>query len=176
MIKFLDLQKINAQYADQLKQAASDVIDSGWFLMGGKLTSFENKLANYVGASHAIGVANGLDALRLILKAYIDLGVMAEGDEVIVPANTYIASLLAISDNHLKPVLVEPNIASFNLDIDLIEKSITPKTKAIMVVHLYGQVCWSQDLEALAKKYNLKIIEIMPKRLAPNGTESKPGI
>ncbi|WP_298222702.1 DegT/DnrJ/EryC1/StrS family aminotransferase [Flavobacterium sp.] len=159
MIKFLDLQKINAQYADELKKAASEVIDSGWFLMGGKLTSFENKLANYVGASHVIGVANGLDALRLILKAYIDLGVMSAGDEVIVPANTYIASLLAISDNHLKPVLVEPNSASYNLDIDLIEKSITPKTKAIMVVHLYGQVCWSKDLEVLAKKHNLKIIE-----------------
>ncbi len=159
MIKFLDLQKINEQYADELKQAAAEVIDSGWFLMGGKLTSFENKLANYVGASHAIGVANGLDALRLILKAYIDLGFMAPGDEVIVPANTYIASLLAISDNHLKPVLVEPNTTSFNIDIDLIEKHITPKTKAIMVVHLYGQVCWSNDLEALAKQYNLKIIE-----------------
>jgi dTDP-4-amino-4,6-dideoxygalactose transaminase len=159
MIKFLDLQKINAQYADELKQAAAEVIDSGWFLMGGKLTAFENKLADYIGASHAIGVANGLDALRLILKAYIDLGVMKQGDEVIVPANTYIASLLAISDNHLKPILVEPKASSFNLDIDLIEKHITPKTKAIMVVHLYGQVCWSKDLEALAKKYNLKIIE-----------------
>lgn len=159
MIKFLDLQKINAQYADELKQIAADVIDSGWFLMGSKLSSFENKLADYVGAAHAIGVANGLDALRLILKAYIDLGFMNEGDEVIVPANTYIASLLAISDNHLKPVLVEPNKSSYNLDIDLIEQHITPKTKAIMVVHLYGQVCWSNELTALAKKYNLKIIE-----------------
>ena len=159
MIKFLDLQKINAQYADELKQAAADVIDSGWFLMGSQLSSFENKLANYVGAAHAIGVANGLDALRLILKAYIDMGIMTEGDEVIVPANTYIASLLAISDNHLKPVLVEPNSNSYNLDIDLIEQHITPKTKAIMVVHLYGQVCWSNELSALAKKHNLKIIE-----------------
>ena len=157
-ITFLDLQKINAQYAAELKQAASDVIDSGWFLMGNKLTSFENKLAEYIGAAHAIGVANGLDALRLILKAYMDMGIMAQGDEVIVPANTYIASLLAISDNRLKPVLLEPD-ASFNLDIHLIEKHITPKTKAIMVVHLYGQVCWSEDLAALAKKYNLKIIE-----------------
>jgi len=159
MIKFLDLQKINAQYADELKKAASDVIDSGWFLMGERLSSFENKLANYVGATHAIGVANGLDALRLILKAYIDLNVMQEGDEVIVPANTYIASVLAITDNRLKPILVEPNAASFNLDIDLIESHITEKTKAIMVVHLYGQVCWNDKLSALAKKYNLKIIE-----------------
>jgi dTDP-4-amino-4,6-dideoxygalactose transaminase len=158
MIKFLDLQKINAQYADELKQAAADVIDSGWFLMGEKLAGFEKKLASYVGAKYAIGVANGLDALRLILNAYIELGVMKEGDEVIVPANTYIASLLAISDNKLKPVLVEPD-KSFNIDIDLIEKHITNKTKAIMVVHLYGQVCWSESLTALAKKYNLKIIE-----------------
>ncbi|NHM06458.1 DegT/DnrJ/EryC1/StrS family aminotransferase [Flavobacterium sp. CYK-4] len=159
MIKFLDLQKINALHAKELKEAAAQVIDSGWFLMGNQLNSFEEKLAKYIGASHAIGVANGLDALRLILKAYIDLGVMAAGDEVIVPANTYIASLLAISDNQLKPVLVEPSIHSYNLDIDLIEKSITAKTKAIMVVHLYGQVCWSDDLQTLAKKYSLKIIE-----------------
>ena len=140
-IKFLDLQKINAQYAAELKQVAADVIDSGWFLMGGQLTKFETELAHFNGVKHAIGVANGLDALRLILKAYIELGVMQEGDEVIVPANTYIASLLAISDNRLVPVLVEPSDTSFNLDIDLIEKSITPKTKAIMVVHLYGQIC-----------------------------------
>jgi dTDP-4-amino-4,6-dideoxygalactose transaminase len=159
MIKFLDLQQINAQHAAELKKVASEVIDSGWFLMGERLSSFEQKLANYTGANHAIGVANGLDALRLILKAYIELGVMQEGDEVIVPANTYIASILAISDNRLKPVLVEPKNAHLNLDIDLIEKHITQKTKAIMVVHLYGQVCWSESLEALAKKYNLKIIE-----------------
>ena len=158
-IKFLDLQKINAQYAAELKQVAADVIDSGWFLMGGHLTKFETELAHFNGVKHAIGVANGLDALRLILKAYIELGVMQEGDEVIVPANTYIASLLAISDNRLVPVLVEPSDTSFNLDIDLIEKSITPKTKAIMVVHLYGQICWSEKLETLANKYDLKIIE-----------------
>lgn len=159
MIKFLDLQKINAQYAAELKQAASDVIDSGWFLMGEKLSNFEKEMSQYIGATHAIGVANGLDALRLILNAYIELGVMSEGDEVIVPANTYIASLLAISDNNLFPVLVEPNNKSFNLDLDLIEKHITSKTKAIMVVHLYGQVCWNEGLVALAKKHNLKIIE-----------------
>jgi len=159
MIKFLDLQKINAQYAAELKQVAAEVIDSGWFLMGERLNSFENKLAKYIGTSHAIGVANGLDALRLILKAYIDMGLMTAGDEVIVPANTYIASVLAISDNNLKPIFVEPKAATYNLDIDLIEKYITPKTKAIMVVHLYGQVCWNSDLATLAKKYNLKIIE-----------------
>lgn len=158
-IKFLDLQKINAQYAAQLKQVAADVIDSGWFLMGKQLDNFETNLAEFNGVKHAIGVANGLDALRLILKAYIDLGVMKEGDEVIVPANTYIASLLAISDNKLVPVLVEPNQKTFNIDFDLIERSITSKTKAIMIVHLYGQVCWDEKLEILAKKHNLKIIE-----------------
>lgn len=159
MVKFLDLQKINAQYADELKQVAAEVIDSGWFLTGDHVAKFEKRLAQYLNCKHTIGVANGLDALRLILKAYIDIGIMKIGDEVVVPANTYIASVLAITDNHLKPVLVEPNSESFNLDIDLIEQAITEKTKAIMVVHLYGQVCWSKPLEALAKKYNLKIIE-----------------
>jgi len=158
-IKFLDLQKINAQYAAELKQVAADVIDSGWFLMGKQLEKFEANLAEFIGVNHAIGVANGLDALRLILKAYMDMGVMAEGDEVIVPANTYIASLLAISDNRLVPVLVEPDSKNFNLDIDLIEQHITSKTKAIMVVHLYGQVCWHEKLVALARKHHLKIIE-----------------
>lgn len=159
MIKFLDLQKINAQYAAELKEAAARVIDSGWYLLGNEVKNFETNLAAYVGVKHAIGVANGLDALRLILKAYIEMGVMTEGDEVIVPANTYIASVLAISDNQLKPVMVEPDINTYNLDIALIEKHITARTKAIMVVHLYGQVCWSEELEVLAKKYNLKIIE-----------------
>jgi len=159
MIKFLDLQKINAQYAAELKQAASEVIDSGWYLLGERVRQFETKLANYIGVKHAVGVANGLDALRLILKAYIEMGVMQEGDEVIVPANTYIATILAITDNRLKPVLVEPDINSCNLDLDLIEEKITERTKAIMVVHLYGQVCWGTKLEELAKKYNIKIIE-----------------
>jgi dTDP-4-amino-4,6-dideoxygalactose transaminase len=159
MIKFLDLQKINAQYASELKEAASRVIDSGWYLLGNEVKNFEKHLAEYVGVKHAIGVANGLDALRLILKAYIEMGIMNEGDEVIVPANTYIASILAISDNRLVPVLVEPDIDTYNLNISLIEKHITARTKAIMVVHLYGQVCWNEELEALAKKYKLKIIE-----------------
>lgn len=158
-IKFLDLQKINAQYAAELKQAAAQVIDSGWFLTGERVASFEKNLAQFNNSKHIIGVANGLDALRLILKAYIDMGIMQEGDEVIVPANTYIASLLAISDNRLVPVLVEPNLQSYNLDIDLIQQAITPKTKAIMVVHLYGQVCWNDKLVEIAKSYNLKIIE-----------------
>jgi dTDP-4-amino-4,6-dideoxygalactose transaminase len=159
MIKFLDLKRINAQYADELKNAASELIDSGWYLLGEKVKQFETNLAIYLGVKHAIGVANGLDALRLILKAYIEMGVMKEGDEIIVPANTYIATILAITDNRLKPVLVEPDIKTYNLDISLVEQHITEKTRAIMVVHLYGQVCWSYELESIAKKHNLKIIE-----------------
>jgi dTDP-4-amino-4,6-dideoxygalactose transaminase len=129
MIKFLDLQKINAQYSEELKQLAAEVIDSGWYLLGERVRQFEENLAAYIGVKHAIGVANGLDALRLILKAYIEMGVMQEGDEVIVPANTYIASILAITDNRLKPVLVEPDINTYNLDISLIERHITPAQK-----------------------------------------------
>ncbi len=158
MVKFLDLQKINAQYKDELIEAASKVIDSGWYLLGTQVQEFEKQLANYIGVASCIAVGNGLDALRLILRAYMELGLLQEGDEVIVPANTYIASLLAISDNGLKPILVEPD-ESFNLDISKIEAAITTRTKVIMVVHLYGQVCWSEALEKLAKKYNLKIIE-----------------
>ena len=159
MIRFLDIQKINAQYAAELKEATARVIDSGWYLLGNEVNTFEASLSSYVGVKYAIGVANGLDALRLILRAYLEMGVLQEGDEVIVPANTYIATILAISDNRLKPVLVEPDINTYNLDISLIEKHITARTKAIMVVHLYGRVCWSEELEAIAKKYNLKLIE-----------------
>ncbi len=159
MVKFLDLQKINQQCATELKQAAAEVIDSGWYLMGEKLKQFENNLAEYNGVKNAIGVANGLDALRLIFKAYLEMGVMQEGDEVIVPANTYIASILAITDNRLKPVLVEPDINTYNIDFTKIEQLITSRTRAIMVVHLYGQVGWSEELQSIAKRHKLKIIE-----------------
>lgn len=159
MVKFLDLQAINQQYAADLKRVAAEVIDSGWYLLGSRVKLFESALADYIGVNQAIGVANGLDALRLILKAYIELGVMKEGDEIIVPANTYIATILAITDNRLTPVLVEPDINTYNLNISLIERQITPKTKAIMVVHLYGRICWSEELESIAKRHNLKIIE-----------------
>ena len=138
MIKFLDLQKINAQYAEEIKQVTSRVVDSGWYLQGKENECFEANYANYIGSKYCIGVANGLDALRLILRAYIEMGLMAEGDEVIVPANTYIASILAISDNRLKPVLIEPDINTFQIDDNLIEAAITSRTKAIMIVHLYG--------------------------------------
>lgn len=157
MIKFLDLKKINAQYSEELKIAASEVIDSGWFLSGDKLSLFENQLSTFTGSNYAIGVANGLDALRLILKAYIELGVMKEGDEIIVPANTYIASILAITDNKLIPILVEPDLETYNLDFNKIK--ITKRTKAIMIVHLYGKVCFSDELKSFASKNDLKIIE-----------------
>jgi len=159
MIKFLNIQKINAQYADELKQVAAEVIDSGWYLLGERVKIFEQQLAEYIRVKHAIACGNGLDALRLILKAYKELGILKDGDEIIVPANTYIATILAITDNQLKPVLVEPDINTYNLDISLIEKYINENTKAIVVVHLYGQVCWNKQLEEIAKKYNLLIIE-----------------
>lgn len=158
-VSFLDLKKINSKYSIELKRVASEVIDSGWYLLGERVNEFEENLSEYIGASYSVGVANGLDALRLILRAYIEMGVLEDGDEIIVPANTYIASILAITDNRLKPVFIEPNIETYNLDLSQVESAITAKTKAIMVVHLYGQICWSADLERLAKKHNLKIIE-----------------
>ena len=159
MLKFLDLQKINNQYKDELKQVSEEVIDSGWYLLGERCKLFEKKLAGYTDVKHVIGVANGLDALRIILRAYIELGYMQEGDEIIVPANTYIASVLAITENRLIPVFVEPSLDSYNIDIDNIENKISERTRAIMVVHLYGRVCWSEKLVSIALKYNLKIIE-----------------
>ncbi len=159
MINFLDLKKINQQYADEMKQAASEVIDSGWYLLGDRLNLFEEDLSKYIGTNHAVGVANGLDALRLILRAWMEMGYLEEGDEVIVPANTFIASVLAITDNGLKPVFCEPDISTYNLDFDRVEECITDRTGAIMVVHLYGRVCWSKKLENLADRYDLKIIE-----------------
>lgn len=159
MIKFLDLKGINDQYSEEIKNITNEVIDSGWYLLGEKVNKFENDLSRYIGAKFVIGCANGLDALRLILRAYIEMGVMQQGDEVIVPANTYIASILAITDNNLVPVLVEPNIVSYNIDIDKIEQEISNKTKAIMTVHLYGQISFNEKLKKLAKKNNLKIIE-----------------
>lgn len=159
MIKFLDLHKITQKNAFEIKEAVNRVIDSGWFLLGNEVKQFEENFAIFCGVKHCIGVANGLDALRLIFKGYIELGIMEEGDEVIVPANTYIASILAVSDNRLKPVLVEPDINTYNLDSTKIEAAITAKTKAIMLVHLYGQCAYNRQIEEIAEKYNLKIVE-----------------
>lgn len=159
MIKFLDLQKINLLHQQAIENKLLDVFRSGWYLLGNEVKSFERNLAQYIGTTHSIGVANGLDALRLIYRAYIELGIMKAGDEVIVPANTYIASILALSDNGLIPVLVEPNSDSFNIDTSKIEEAITPKTKSILIVHLQGRVVFNNELKTIAKKYNLKIVE-----------------
>jgi dTDP-4-amino-4,6-dideoxygalactose transaminase len=159
MIKFLDLQKVNMLHQEAIESRILNVFRSGWYLLGNEVKTFENNLAQYIGSKHAIGVANGLDALRLIFRAYIELGIMKKGDEVIVPANTYIASILALSDNDLVPVLVEPNPKTFNIDIDKIEAAITAKTKAVLIVHLQGRVVFSNQLKTIAEKYQLKIIE-----------------
>ncbi|WP_025145043.1 DegT/DnrJ/EryC1/StrS family aminotransferase [Pedobacter jeongneungensis] len=159
MIKFLDLYKINQRHKKDLVQAFEDVLDSGWYIMGNSLKKFESEFANYCGVKHAIGVANGLDALILVIRAYKELGLFKDGDEIIVPANTYIASILAISANQLVPVLVEPNIDTYNIAPELIEAKITDKTVAIMPVHLYGQLCDMQTICAIAKNNNLKVIE-----------------
>ena len=158
-IKFLDLKQINNTYELELSQAVLRVIDSGWYILGEEVKSFEAEYANHIGTKHCIGVANGLDALRLILRAYIEMGKINEGDEIIVPANTYIASILAISENRLKPILVEPDVKTYNIDPFLIEEKITEKTKAIMIVHLYGQNAMHQEIERIVRKYNLILIE-----------------
>lgn len=159
MIPFLDLKAINAQYRDELIAACIRVIDSGWYITGNELTQFEQDFATYCGTNHAIGVANGLDALTLTLRAWKELGKLTDGDEVIVPSNTYIASILAISANKLVPVLVEPNLATYNLCPEKTAAAITPQTKAILPVHLYGQLADMPAIMALAKQHNLLVLE-----------------
>ncbi|MBY0570284.1 MAG: DegT/DnrJ/EryC1/StrS family aminotransferase, partial [Burkholderiaceae bacterium] len=135
-VSFLDLKKINSQYRQELVTAATEVIDSGWYIQGGQLSSFEQEFATYCGVKHCIGVANGLDALILTLRAWKELGLLKDGDEVIVPANTYIASILAITENLLVPKLVEPNALTFNIDPLKVKEAITSKTRVILAVHL----------------------------------------
>ena len=159
MIKFLDLQKINLAHQQEIEEKLLQTFRSGWYLLGNEVKAFEEQLAEYTGAKHAIGVANGLDALRLILRGYIEMGVMQKGDEILVPANTYIASILAISDNDLVPVLVEPDFNTYNIDVDQIEEKITSKTKGILIVHLYGRVVFSEKLKEIAAKCQLKLVE-----------------
>lgn len=159
MINFLDLQAVNARYQRELKEACARVIDSGWYIMGNELTQFENEFAAYCGTRHAIGVANGLDALILVLRAWRELGKLQAGDEVIVQANTYIASVLAITENDLIPVLVEPDPVSYNLDPARVHAAITPKTKAILPVHLYGQLSPMPEILEIAQEHNLLVLE-----------------
>ena len=159
MVKFLDLQKITQKYSIEIHEAVSRVIDSGWYLQGQENEKFEANYSTYIGTKYAIGCANGLDALIWIFRAYIEMGVMKVGDEVIVPANTYIASILAISENGLKPVLVEPDLNTYQIDDKRIGEAITSKTRAILIVHLYGQCAYTEKIGDLCKKYNLKLIE-----------------
>lgn len=159
MIKFLNLQKITTKYADEIHEAVNRVVDGGWYLQGKENEKFEADYANYIGTKYAIGCANGLDALIWIFRAYIEMGVMQPGDEVIVPANTYIASILAITENGLKPVLVEPSIDTYQIDDSKIEEVITERTKAILVVHLYGQCAYTDKIGELCTKYKLKLVE-----------------
>jgi dTDP-4-amino-4,6-dideoxygalactose transaminase len=159
MIKFLDLKKLNDRFEAEFIEATRRVVSSGWYIQGQELKAFENEFAQYCGVKHCIGVANGLDALILILRAYIEMGKLNEGDEIIVPANTYIATILAVTQNNLVPVLVEPSLDTYNIDLDKIESQITSKTKAIMVVHLYGQCADMQSITNLAKEHELLVIE-----------------
>lgn len=155
MIKFLDLEKINNRYREEIDSRIKNILDKGWYLQGEENENFTKNFANFCGTKFALGVANGLDALNLIIKAYG----FGNGDEIMVPANTYIATILAISENGCIPILVEPDIKTYNINPDSIEEKITSKTKAIMVVHLYGQAVQMEKIWKIAKKYNLKIIE-----------------
>ena len=154
-MKYLDLKRINEPYV----HAADEVLQSGWYLRGEATQRFEQHYAEYIGTKHCVGCANGLDALTLILRAYKELGVMKDGDEVIVPANTYIASILAITENRLTPVLVEPDINTLQIDDTLIEQTITPRTRAIMIVHLYGRCAYTDRIGEICAQYGLKLIE-----------------
>lgn len=159
MIKYLPLKQINDRYDAELREAVGRVMDSGWYLKGEHTQRFEKNYATYIGTKYCVGVANGLDALTLILRAYIEKGVMHPGDEVIVPANTFIASILSISECGLTPVLVEPSIDTFQIDDSLIEEVITERTKALMIVHLYGRCAYTAKIGMICKKHQLKLIE-----------------
>lgn len=159
MISFLDLQKVTALYGEDINKAVTDTVNSGWYLQGKANEQFERDYAEYIGNNYCVGCANGLDALVWIFRAYVELGIMKPGDEVIVPANTYIASILAISENGLVPVLVEPSEKNYQIDPERIEEAITDKTKAILIVHLYGCCAYTDKIGEICKKYNLKLIE-----------------
>ena len=158
MIKFLDLRQVTAKYSSEIHEAVKRVIDSGWYLQGKENEDFEYNYSNYIGTKYTIGCANGLDALIWILRAYVEMGVMKPGDEVIVPANTYIASILAITENGLKPVLVEPKLETYQIDDERIEAAITERTRGILIVHLYGQCAYTEKIGEICKKYNLKFL------------------
>lgn len=159
MIKFLDLKAVTDSHSDEIHEAVRRVVDSGWYLQGNENKQFEENYAKYIGTDYCVGVGNGLDALIWIYRAYIEKGIMKPGDEVIVPANTYIASILAITENGLKPVLVEPKYETLEIDDDKIEAAITERTRSILIVHLYGRCAYTDKIGELCKKYNLKLVE-----------------
>lgn len=159
MVKFLDLQAITQLHAQDYKEAAGRVIDSGWFLQGNETQRFEKHYAQYIGTTECVGTANGLDALRLIIRGYKELGMLTDGDEIVVPANTYIATFLAITDNGLIPVPVEPSFDNLELDTDRIEAALTPRTKGIMTVHLYGRIAYNNKLGDICRKHSLILME-----------------
>ena len=159
MIPFLDLKRVNARDRDRLLEAMTRVLDSGWYILGQEVREFERRYAQYCGVPHAIGVANGMDALTLVLRALRELGRLGQGDEVLVPSNTYIATMLAVSENDLVPVLVEPDPRTFNMDPARAREAITPRTRAILTVHLYGRLGWSSELQAVADEAGIPILE-----------------
>ena len=159
MVQLLDLQAITAMHGDEIKAAVNRVIDSGWFLQGKENKQFETDYSEYIGTEHCIAVANGLDALYLLMRGYKEMGLMQDGDEIIVPANTYIATIIAITRNNLVPVLVEPTWEHLEIDIEKIEAAITPKTKGVMIVHLYGRIAYNDKLGKICKKHGLKLME-----------------
>lgn len=159
MIPFIDFTRINNDYNAELKQVAEEVILSGKYVLGEKVEEFEKKLSEYLGVKYVIGVGSGYDALKIIFRSYIELGLLNKGDEIVVPANTYIATILPVTENYFKPVFVEPDINTYNIDVNLIERSITERTRAVVVVHLYGRACWDNELKRLKEKYNLLIFE-----------------
>lgn len=158
-IKYLDLKKVTERHAEEIHEAVTRVIDSGWYLQGEAVARFEEEYARYCGVRHCIACGNGLDALTLILRAYMEMGVMTEGDEVIVPANTYIASILSITENGLVPVLIEPRPDTFQIDDALIEQAITERTRAVMIVHLYGRMAYTERIGDICRRHGLKLVE-----------------
>lgn len=158
-IKYLDLKKVTERHAEEIHEAVARVIDSGWYLQGEAVARFEEEYARYCGVRHCIACGNGLDALTLILRAYMEMGVMTEGDEVIVPANTYIASILSITENGLIPVLIEPRPDTFQIDDALIEQAITERTRAVMIVHLYGRMAYTDRIGDICRRHGLKLVE-----------------
>lgn len=159
MIPFLDLKKVTAMHAEEIERAVKEVTRRGWYLLGEEVAAFEKSFAEYIGTGHCVACGNGLDALRLMLRAYMEMGRLEEGDEIIVPANTYVATILAITDNRLTPVLVEPDAATLQIDGRLIEERITPRTRAVMMVHLYGRCACTEQILALCGRYGLLLLE-----------------